>query len=128
LYLELKFNKEKKPIRSRANSNPIHRIRFFNENFHKNTNSSQIGGSGFLCMIMAYDSILECDGKWEKLIFYAMLHIGDSDTIGAVAGALYGALYGFGDVPLNMLKHIERKTELENLAKKLFDKFENNID
>ena len=53
-------------------------------------------------MIMAYDALLDCNGNWEKLIVYAILHIGDSDTIGAVAGGLYGAVYGFGDVPENM--------------------------
>jgi ADP-ribosylglycohydrolase len=74
-------------------------------------------------MIMAFDALLDCDGCWEKLIVYSMLHSGDSDTIGAVAAGLYGAKYGFGDVPDKMLTHLERKDELENLASKLYDKF-----
>jgi ADP-ribosylglycohydrolase len=52
-----------------------------------------------------------------------MLHSGDSDTVGAVAGGLYGAVYSMGDVPKNMTKHIERKKELELLAKNLYNKF-----
>jgi ADP-ribosylglycohydrolase len=74
-------------------------------------------------MIMAYDAVLDCDGKWEKLIVYAILHSGDSDTIGAVAGGLYGAVYGMGDVPLHMLEHLERKKEIEKLARDIYKKY-----
>lgn len=126
-YIDLKFDNKMEPIKSRANSNPIHRIRFYYDTFSReNTKKiieSQLGGSGYLCMIMAYDSLLDCDGYWEKLIVYSMLHIGDSDTIGAIAGALYGATYGFGDVPKDMLKHIERKEELKKIAKDITQKY-----
>jgi len=122
-YLDTKFDKSGNPLRIRANSNPMHRIRYYHDNFFRETGSFQIGASGYLCMIMAYDSLLDCDGHWEKLIVYAILHSGDSDTIGAVAGALYGAVYGFGDVPKKMLEHIERKDELENLVSMLYKKF-----
>ena len=111
------------PIKNKAFTNPLYRIRYYYDNFFKDTNSTQIGGSGFLCMIIAYDALLVCDGKWEKLIVYGMLHNGDSDTIGAIAGGLYGAVYGKGDVPDTMLKYIEKKDKLDNLAKKLFDRF-----
>jgi ADP-ribosylarginine hydrolase len=122
-YIDTKFDTHREPIISRANTNPMHRIRYYNDNFHKDTSSIQIGSSGFLCMIMAYDALLDCDGCWEKLIVYAILHNGDSDTIGAVAGALYGGVYGFGDVPEKMLKNIERKQELEELSLDLYKKF-----
>lgn len=122
-YLDTKFDSNGEPLKIRANLNPMHRIRYYHDNFHKGTQSKQIGASGFLCMIMAYDALLDCDGCWEKLIVYSMLHSGDSDTIGAVAGALYGSVYGFGDVPLKMLDHIERKDELINLSEKLYKKF-----
>ena len=122
-FIDTKFDNFGEPLKLKANTNPMHRIRYYNDNFHKDTSSIQIGSSGFLCMIMAYDALLDCDGYWEKLILYAILHSGDSDTIGAVAGALYGAVYGFGDVPPNMLKYIERKQELEKLALDLYKKF-----
>lgn len=122
-YIDTKFDIDKQPIRSRANTNPMHRIRYYHDNFHRDSLSGQIGDSGFLCMIMAYDSLLDCDGCWEKLLVYAMLHSGDSDTIGAVAGGLYGAVYGFGDVPDNMLKYIERKDEIIDITDKLYKKF-----
>ncbi len=122
-YLDTKFDANKKPLRTRSNSNPMYRIRYFHDNFFKGTGSEQIGSSGYLCVIMAYDALLDSDGCWEKLIVYSILHSGDSDTIGAVSGALYGAVYGMGDVPLHMLKYIERKDELVELASKLYKKF-----
>jgi ADP-ribosylglycohydrolase len=51
-----------------------------------------------------------------------MLHIGDSDTIGAIAGGLFGAMYGFKNVPEHMLKNIEKKDELIKLSEKLHKK------
>jgi ADP-ribosylglycohydrolase len=122
-YIDTKFDNNGNPLKIRANSNPMHRIRYYHDNFYKGGYSDQIGSSGYLCMIMAYDALLDCDGCWEKLIVYAILHPGDSDTVGAVAGGLYGAIYGFGDVPEHMIKYIERKKELEDLASKLYDKF-----
>ena len=122
-YIDTKFDKKQQPLHSRSYANPMYRIRYFYENFHKGTDSLQIGASGFLCMIMAYDALLDCGGFWEKLIVYAILHSGDSDTIGAVAGGLYGAVYGMGDAPKKMLKYVERKDELENLAQKLYKKY-----
>jgi ADP-ribosylglycohydrolase len=122
-YIDTKFDDKKKPLKLKANSNPMHRIRYYHDNFYKDTISTQIGSSGYLCMIMAYDALLDCDGKWEKLIVYSMLHSGDSDTIGAIAGGLYGAVYGMGDVPSNMIEHLERKNELEKLSSELYKKF-----
>lgn len=122
-YIDTKFDRDGAPIKARANDNLMHRIRYFHDNFYKGGKSRQIGDSGYLCMIMAYDALLDCDGRWEKLIFYAILHSGDSDTVGAVAGGLYGAVYGFGDVPSNMLQYIEVNDELKSLSKTLFKKF-----
>ena len=123
-YIDTRFGSDKMPSKTRSHTNPMHRIRYYYDNFHRDTNSKQIGASGFLCAIMAYDALIDCDGCWEKLIVYSMLHSGDSDTIGAVAGALYGSVYGFGDVPRKMMDHIERKNEIEELAVNLYKKFE----
>jgi ADP-ribosylglycohydrolase len=72
---------------------------------------------------MAYDALLDCDGKWEKIIFYAILNPSDSSTVGAIAGGFYGAVYGFGDVPLTMLQNIEEGNNLIDLGKKMYKKF-----
>lgn len=112
-----------KPIKNKAFSNPMYRIRYYHDNFFKDTKSLQIGDSGYLCVIMAYDALLDCDGKWEKIIVYSMLHSGDSDTIGAVAGGLYGAVYGKGDVPQKMLENLEFSDDIIKLSKMLAKKY-----
>lgn len=81
-----------------------------------------IGSSGPTAIIMALQALIDCDGLWEKLVFYSMLHGGDSDTVGAIAGGFYGAIYGFGDVPKHLLKHLELKYELETIAKEIYKK------
>jgi ADP-ribosylglycohydrolase len=124
-YLDTKFDNNRKHIDAKSNINPMARFNYYWNNFYLNSSENEVGGSAFLCMIMAYDALLDCDGKWEKLIVYAMLHSGDSDTTGAIAGGLYGAVYGLGDVPLHMLTHIEHKNEIIKLSKKLAKKFIN---
>ena len=52
-----------------------------------------------------------------------MLHIGDTDTTGCIAGAWYGALYGFGDVPLNLVKSIEIIDRLKETSFNLYKKY-----
>lgn len=121
-YIDTRF-KDGIPIKIRSTANPMFRIRYFHDNFHRDTKSEQIGASGYLCMIMAYDALLDCDGKWEKLIVYAILHSGDSDTIGSIAGGLYGAVYDMGDVPANMIKYIEVKNKIKQLSHKLYIKY-----
>jgi ADP-ribosylglycohydrolase len=121
-YIDTRFIDEK-PIKIRSTSNMIFRIKYYVDNFIENGRSKYLGNSGFCAMIMAYDSVLDCDGKWEKIIFYAILHFGDSDTVGAIAGGLYGALYGIGDVPQNMICCIEKKKQLLKLGKLFHEKF-----
>ena len=72
-------------------------------------------------MIMAYDALLDAKDSWEKLVYYSMLHVGDSDTVGAIAGGIFGAMYGFKNVPENMLEYIEKKEELIKLAEEIFE-------
>lgn len=122
-YIDTRFIDDK-PIKSRSISNMIFRTKYHFQNFVENTKSTVIGGSGYSAMIMAYDALLDCDGKWEKLIFYAILHPGDSDTVGAIAGGLYGIVYGFGDVPKNMVCCIEEKDILLELGEKFHKKIE----
>lgn len=123
-YIDTKFV-DNKPIKSRSTSNLIFRIRYYYENFVKGTRiqSKGIGYSGFCAVIMAYDALLDCDGKWEKVIFYAMLNPSDTSAVGAICGGLYGILYGFGDVPQHMLHNIEFSDELIKLGNKFYNKF-----
>lgn len=121
-YIDTRFI-ENKPIKSRSTSNLIFRIRYYYENFVKGSKSTGIGVSGFCACIMAYDVLLDCDAKWEKLIFYGILNPSDSNTIGAICGGLYGAMYGFGDVPEHMIHNIEKHKEIIKLGNKFYNKF-----
>ena len=52
-----------------------------------------------------------------------MMHMGDTDTTGCIAGAWRGALYGFEGVPEINLKNLEYKDILEKLGKGLYKKY-----
>lgn len=121
-YLDTRFV-DMKPIKSRSTSNLIFRIKYYYENFVKGTKASAIALSGICAIIMAYDAMLDCDGKWEKIIFYAILNPSDSSTVGAMTGALFGAYFGFGDVPATMFDNIEESNNLIKLGKDMYKKF-----
>lgn len=126
IYLDTRFV-DGRPLKTRSTSNMIFRMKYYQENFSKESKSvEKIGSSGYCGMIMAYDALLDCDGFWEKLVFYSMLHPGDSDTVGAIAGGLYGAVYGHGDVSLNMLEHLEEKKILKKLGNSMFEQYYKN--
>jgi ADP-ribosylarginine hydrolase len=97
-------------------------FQMFNEILYPNSEYSNIiGGTGPSSVIMAYSALLDCDKNWEKLTYYAMLHTGDSDTVGAIAGALYGIMYEFENVPQHLLKNIEMIDELQEMGNKFFE-------
>lgn len=55
----------------------------------------------------------------ENAIVTAVNRGGDTDTIGAIAGAIAGARFGAADLPERWLQVIDRRTELESLADQL---------
>lgn len=124
LYIDARFKKGK-PIETKSQENLILRMKFYHENFVKYTPSSRIGESGYTACIMAYDSLIDCDGKWEKLVVYSTMHPGDSNAVGAIAGGLFGIHYGYGDVPNILLDNMEFSNELKSLAKKIYDMYGN---
>ena len=140
-YIELRFKPgEKKdnlePIYTNSHKNLISRTKFFydfkfNYDDYEFIPTSQregeayntICGSGVTAVLMAYDALLDAGDNWEKLIYYAMLHVGDSDTVGAIAGGLYGAIYGLDKVPNRLLDNIEKKDEIIEMSKKIYKKY-----
>ena len=122
IYYDTRFV-ENKPIKTRSTDNMIFRIKYYYDNFVQNTLTYTIGGSGFCALIIVYDALIDCDGFWEKLIFYTMLIPGDTDTMGAMAGGLYGLIYGIGDVPEKMVCCIENKENLLKLGKEFYNTF-----
>lgn len=89
-----------------------------------------IGASGVDSVIYAYDALLMSitpDESFqinnsklifnsESLIFFSSLHIGDSDSTGAIAGFWYGALNGLNGFDINKLKQLEFYKELIKLS------------
>ena len=72
------------------------------DKFYKTiTNSEWAGANGIDSVLIAYDGILGCKANWTELCLRAMLHGGDNDSTGCIAGSWFGALYGFDTVPKN---------------------------
>jgi ADP-ribosylglycohydrolase len=88
------------------------------------------GSNGCDSVIMAYDSLLMSNGSFEKLIYYSMLHCGDSDTVGCISAGWFGAYYGSEKYFSNFFNHkkdilvkLEFYNELLDLSVKLFKKY-----
>lgn len=119
-YIKDKFDSSGKIINRKSNRNLICRNQYYYESFgYKETMFP--GGSGDDSVIIAYDSLLDCNGIWEKLVFYSMLHGGDTDTTGCIAAGFYGAYYGFGDVNKDLISNIEAIDSIYDISVK-FDK------
>ena len=122
-YVEMFFNESKEPLNLKTSINLIVRIKTMmelNESLGI-VGNYMVGINGPMSVIMAYNGLLDCNGNWEKLMYYTMLHGGDSDTVGAIAGGLYGIVYGYGNLPMRLLDNLEMKNELEQIGEKFYD-------
>ena len=109
-----KWRFDKDQIRSKKS---LVNLAYRNYLFYQKYSDTRIynpGSNGLDSVLIAYDSILSCDGNFEKLIYLSMLHGGDSDSTGCIAGALFGAYYGDVNLPKN-LTQIELKNQLDSL-------------
>ena len=77
------------------------------------------GASGHDAPMIAYDAILGAGDSWEELCLRAVLHGGDSDSTGIIAGSAWGALHGFKNVPEANYSEVEFHDSLVKLARKL---------
>lgn len=118
-YLNEKFNNGK-PVENKAMRNLVYRMRYYHDMFgYYKSKFANPGGGGDDSVIIAYDALIDAGDKWETLVFYSMLHMGDSDTTGCLAGCWYGVLYGFNNIPPNNLKYLEFKNKLMEMGDKL---------
>lgn len=101
------------------------RQNFFMTEFKSYIYDSRLGGNGYTATIFSYDCLLTAGDNWEALIFYSILNIGDSDTVGAIACGWYGILYGTENVPNKNLEWLEYKNELIEMGKKFYSKYYN---
>lgn len=97
--------------------NLVLRYKYLSENFSKGCDIP--GSCGDDCLIFAYDSLTRCNGSIEKLLFYSILHPGDSDTIGSIAFSWYGAYYGSPKNDPIMLR-LKKNVEFRNKFNKYF--------
>lgn len=112
-----------KPIKTKSQRHLQLRIQNYAAKFTLDEEPTSLGFDGLSALIIAYESVLDCNGKWETLIAYSIFHPGDSDTTGSIAGGLFGSLYGFTNVPENNYAHLEYRSELYELGNKLFAKY-----
>lgn len=100
----------------------------FNPEYTSNNFSyNQVGSSGLDSVIFAYDalimsSIKPYNGKFnfDSLIYFGCLHIGDSDSTGAILGAWYGAYNGFNNIDKSIINKMEFSQELLDISNKLY--------
>lgn len=125
-YVETKFDTDGNVIKRKSSSNLVFRCDYYLSNYGIAKNSSGItisnhmmGSGGDDSVIIAYDCLLDAGDNWEKLVIYSMLHVGDTDTTGAIAASWYGIVYGTKNIPEHLFDHIEFKDELIELSKRI---------
>ncbi|XP_076804199.1 inactive ADP-ribosyltransferase arh2-like [Clavelina lepadiformis] len=89
------------------------------------SSEGQAGRRGHDAPMIAYDALLAAHQSkngnlWENVCHRAMIHGGESDATGSIAGFWYGLMYGFEGVPSSSYQAIEFKEELEMLATSLY--------
>ena len=91
------------------------------ENVPPDTAASGIGRTVAVheSMPFAVYSFLRHVLSFEECISCAILHGGDRDTLGAMAGAISGAYLGIEAIPLSWGKKLENSTYIEKLASTL---------
>ena len=118
-YQQIRFDKYKfKEIKLMMM--PNYRSKFYHDMFHFNKNRIYPGAGGDDSVIIAYDALLDSKDNWEKLVVYSMLHVGDSDTTGTIAGAFYGAMYGITNISKRMTKKFNMTKELSDIGLQLY--------
>ena len=100
---------------------PAQRTLFYNK-FSARKKDIYPGAGGDDSVIIAYDCLVDSDGSWDKIVYYSMLHVGDSDTTGTICGFLYGLYYGLDSVYNSMITNmIDHKEESYDISKKLLN-------
>ena len=98
---------------------PAVRIKEYFTRFAYDKNRFFPGSTGVDSVIIAYDCLLDCNSNFDKIIFYAILNSGDSDTIGSIACAWYAAINNFGNASLNLAIGLEKDDEIIELTNKI---------
>ena len=92
-YVEDKFGENNSYKKTQIMKYPSKRSMYYNK-FSSKKLCIYPGAGGDDSVIIAYDCLLNCESSWSNLVSTSMLHVGDSDTTGCIAGLLYGLYYG----------------------------------
>ena len=122
LYIEQNFINEKYNNNILRDLNPGERIMYYYENFSYKE-SFFPGSNSRDSIIMAYDCLLMAKDNYEKLIYYSMIHLGDSDTTGIIASNWYGAYYGLNNKYSFLYINDEYYEFTKNISNQIFKKF-----
>jgi ADP-ribosylglycohydrolase len=103
--------------KTRSDDNLTYRAKFYNQ--FSIDKGGLLGSDCISCLIISYDSLLTCDGNFEKLIFYSLLIPGPTITIGGYGGGLYGLIYGDENISPFLLNQLIDIDDLKILGKKM---------
>lgn len=81
-----------------------------------------LGTSVMEVVPLAFYSFLHSQDNFEDIVLTAVNASGDTDTLGAIAGALGGAYLGISKIPPNFLEQLEAINLLKNRAVELIEK------
>jgi ADP-ribosylglycohydrolase len=117
-YRDYRFNEEK-ITKTASDSSLVFRFKFYNKFKYFNTSHFE---DVISCLIISYDTLLLCDGNFEKVIYNGLLLPGNVISIGGYVGGLYGLIYGVDDIPksmINFLVSLKIKDSIEKIGKEI---------
>lgn len=68
-------------------------------------------------LLMGFYAFMDGGGDFKNTMRTAIVHDGDSDTVGAIAGALFGAYYNLQKIPLEFIKRVEGAEYISEIAR-----------
>jgi len=82
------------------------------------------GWTGLECLKMACWALHVADGSFSQLLVLSIAHGGDSDSVGAVAGALWGLYWGSRtsfakEVPERLVRRVSERDIIESVLSRL---------
>ncbi len=72
-------------------------------------------------MTSVYLGLTHVDRSLMDLLNFTRQLGGDTDTIAAMAGAIWGAMRGAGDLPSELLAELEAESDIRGQAKAFFE-------
>ena len=99
-------------------------LKLMNENVPPTTAAKELGQSVAVqeSMPFAIYSFVSNASSFEDCLYCAIMHGGDRDTLGAMAGAISGAYLGIEAIPSGWLSKLENRETIEELALELVRK------